>query len=78
MDVQRWWHPFVEVVTVLWIALFGVDVAVSADLLALLDAFVVQLRRGLRWLLVVFVVDLGLLYRWSAQGPGRSSARTGS
>lgn len=69
MDVERWWPPFVEVVALVWIALFVVDVAISFDLLAVSGSLEGTVRSVLQWLLVVFLVDLALLYRWSDHGP---------
>lgn len=69
MDTQRWWEPFVEVVTVGWIVLFALDLAATFDLLALSPSLAAVVRGTLRWLLVVFVLDLLLLYRWSEKGP---------
>lgn len=65
MDAERWWPPFVEAVTLVWIALFGVDVAVTFDLLALPASDAATVRGVLQWLLVVFLLDLLVLYRWS-------------
>ena len=69
MDAQRWWQPFVEVVTLLWIGLFAVDLAVTFDALAVSAPLAATVRRTLRWLLVVFLLDVVLLYRWSDDGP---------
>ena len=69
MDAQRWWQPFVEVVTLLWIGLFAVALAVTFDALAVSAPLAATVRRTLRWLLVVFLLDVVLLYRWSDDGP---------
>ena len=69
MDAQRWWQPFVEIVTLLWIALFAVDLAIAFDSVAVSEPLAETIRRALRWLLVVFLLDLVLLYRWSDDGP---------
>lgn len=69
MDLERWWTPFVEVVAVLWIGLFLVDVGVGFDLLVVSESLAATNRVVLRWLLSVFLVDLALLYRWSEHGP---------
>jgi len=65
MDAERWWPPFVEAVTLAWILLFAVDVAAGFDLLAVPSSVASTVRTALQWLLVVFVVDLLLLYRWA-------------
>ncbi|AGB30231.1 hypothetical protein C488_05327 [Natrinema pellirubrum DSM 15624] len=69
MDAERWWPPFVEIVALAWIALFVVDVAISVDVLVVSDSFAVTVRAVLQWLLVVFLLDLALLYRWSDEDP---------
>ncbi|GAB7095717.1 hypothetical protein JCM30237_28710 [Halolamina litorea] len=69
MDAERWWSPFVGVATAVWIALFAVDLAVTFDVLALAPPTVDAVRRALRGLLAVFLIDLALLYRWSEQRP---------
>ncbi|WP_049981831.1 hypothetical protein [Halolamina rubra] len=65
MDAERWWPPFVEVITLAWVLLFAVDVAASLDLLAVTAATASTARAALQWLLLVFLVDLVLLYRWA-------------
>ncbi|WP_436345537.1 hypothetical protein [Natronorubrum sp. FCH18a] len=69
MDAERWWPPFVEIVALVWIALFVVDVAISFDLLVVSESLTATIRVALRWLLVVFLLDLVLLYRWSDDAP---------
>lgn len=69
MDAERWWPPFVEVVTVVWIGLFAVDLAATVDALAVSPSLAGAVRGVLRWLLVVFLLDLLLLYRWSDEDP---------
>lgn len=69
MDPQRWWDPFVEVVTVGWILLFAVHLAFTFDVLAASASLSGPVRAALRLLLVVFLLDLLLLYRWSDEGP---------
>ncbi|MDF9744955.1 hypothetical protein [Natrinema salsiterrestre] len=71
MDAERWWPPFVEVAALVWIVLFVVDVAVAFDLLVVSESLAATIRSVLRWLLVVFLLDVALLYRWSDQSPGR-------
>ena len=71
MDAERWWPPFVEVVALVWIVLFAVDVAISVDLLVVSESLAATVRGVLRWLLVVFLLDVALLYRWSDHGPRR-------
>jgi|GEM_PF-2340365 len=69
MDAERWWPPFVEVAALAWIALFVADVAIGFDLLVVAEPVAAAIRSVLRWLLVVFLLDLALLYRWSDSGP---------
>lgn len=69
MDIQRWWEPFVEAVTVGWIALFVAHLAITFDVLAVSGSLAGAVRAALRWLLVVFLLDLVLLYRWSEERP---------
>jgi len=69
MDLRRWWLPFAEVVALVWVVLFFVDVGVGLDLLVVSESFAETNRAVLRWLLVVFLLDLALLYRWSDEGP---------
>jgi voltage-gated potassium channel len=69
MDVDRWWPPFVEMVAVVWILLFAVDVAVSFDVLAVSTSLVGAIRGVLQVMFVVFLLDVVLLYRWSDDGP---------
>lgn len=71
MDAERWWQPFVEAVALVWIVLFVVDVAVSFDLLVVSESLTETIRGVLQWLLVVFLLDVALLYRWSDHGPKR-------
>lgn len=65
MNAERWWPPFVEVVTLAWVLLFAVDIAVGFDLLAVSGSLAATVRAALQWLLVVFLLDLVLLYRWA-------------
>ena len=65
MDTQRSWSLFVDVVAVAWLCLFVVDTAAGLNLLGLAESQAGAIRLTLRWLFVVFVVDLLLLYRWS-------------
>ncbi|WP_226039592.1 hypothetical protein [Natrinema sp. DC36] len=69
MDAERWWPPFVEIVALVWIVLFVVDVAIGFELLVVSESLATTVRGVLRWLLVVFLLDVALLYRWSDQGP---------
>lgn len=69
MDVERWWQPFVEVVALAWVVLFAADVAIGVDALTVSDSLAETIRSVLQWLLVVFLLDLALLYRWSDQRP---------
>ena len=75
MDAERWWPPFVEVVALVWIVLFVVDVAISVDVLVVSESLTATVRSVLQWLLVVFLLDVALLYRWSDSGP-REFARS--
>lgn len=69
MDAERWWPPFVELAAIAWIALFLADLAVGFDLLVVSEGTEKAVRGALQWLLVVFLLDLVLLYRWSDSGP---------
>ncbi|WP_276254492.1 hypothetical protein [Halomontanus rarus] len=69
MDVERWWPPFAEIVALVWIVLFVVDVAISFDVLVVSESLTETIRATLQWLLVVFLLDVALLYRWSEHGP---------
>lgn len=69
MDAERWWPPFVEGVTLAWIVLFVVDVAVRFDMIVAPASDAELVRSALQWLLVVFLLDLVLLYRWSTDDP---------
>lgn len=69
MNAERWWPPFVEIVALVWILLFVVDVAVSFDVLVVSESLMGTLRGVLQALFVVFLVDVVLLYRWSDHGP---------
>lgn len=66
---RRWWHRFVDAAAVVWIGLFLIDVAGGEGLLALSRGTTVAVRWSLRALLVVFLADVVLLYRWSALAP---------
>lgn len=65
MDSERWWSWFVDAVTVGWLCLFVVDAAARLDLLALSRSTSGTVQLALRWLFVVFALDLVLLYRWA-------------
>lgn len=65
MEPERWWSWFVDAVTVVWVCLFAADVAASAALLTLSGPTSADVRLALRWLFVVFVLDLVVLYRQS-------------
>ncbi|SFB72355.1 hypothetical protein SAMN05444422_101487 [Halobiforma haloterrestris] len=69
MDAERWWPPFVEVVAIVWIALFVVDVAITFEVLVVSESLEGTVRGALQWLFVVFLLDLVFLYRWSEKGP---------
>ncbi|MCU4742900.1 hypothetical protein [Natronoglomus mannanivorans] len=69
MDAKRWWPPFAEIVALVWIVLFVVDVAIVVDVLAASESLTETMRTVLQWLLVVFLLDVALLYRWSEHGP---------
>jgi hypothetical protein len=70
MEPERWWPWFVDAVTVVWVCLFAADVAASAALLTLSGPTSADVRLALRWLFVVFVLDLAVLYRQSDDGLG--------
>ena len=69
MDAERWWPPFVDVAALVWLALFAVDVAATYGSVTLDPTTRTAVRGGLRALLLVFVVDLVLCYRWSDEDP---------
>ena len=65
MNAERWWPPFVEIVALVWIVLFVLDVAINFDLLAVSESLNGAIDGALQWFLLVFLLDLMLLYRWS-------------
>lgn len=69
MDPERWWPPFVDVAAVVWMVLFAVALAAGHGLVDVSAATVTAVRRALRWLFVVFLLDIALLYRWSEKRP---------
>lgn len=71
MDAERWWPPLVETVTLVWTLLFAIDIAVRFGHLEVSESLVETVRLVLRWLIVVFLLDIALLYRWSDDGPRR-------
>lgn len=76
MNARRWWASVVDAVTVLWLGLFLAHL--GAGYLRLSPATESGVERLLRVLLVVFLLDVAVLYRRWDDGPGRSSGRTGS
>ena len=68
-DVEPWWSRFVDVAAVAWIGLFAVDVASGQGLLGLSPGTRSAVELALRALLLVFLADVILLYRWSEQAP---------
>ena len=69
MNTQRRWSLFVDLAAIVWIVLFAVDVAARFDVVALASSTTTVVRGLLQALLVVFLLDLALLYRWSDQRP---------
>lgn len=65
MDTEHSWSLFVDVVAVAWLCLFVVDTAAGLNLLDLTESAAGTVRVTLRWLFVVFAIDLFFLYRWS-------------
>ena len=68
-DVEPRWNRFVDGAAVVWIGLFAVDVANGLGAIGLSPEVASTVRLALRSLLVVFLLDLVLLYRWSEQAP---------
>lgn len=75
MNRRRLWSGLVDLAALVWVVLFAVDLAVEFDLLAVSDARMRAIELSLRAMLVVFVADVLLLYRWSGQAP-RAFVRT--
>lgn len=69
LDVRRWWVVVVDLATVAWIGLFIADIAAAEGLIALTESQESSVARTLGLLLVVFLFDIVLLYRWSDSGP---------
>ena len=67
MNDRERWKLFVDVAAVVWIGLFAVDVANEYGGLVLSESVQAGVGIGLRALLVVFLLDVVLLYRWSDQ-----------
>ena len=65
----RHWHGFVDLAAIVWVGLFLVQVAGIAGTVAIGSGTVRLIDRALTALLVVFVVDILLRYRWADQGP---------
>lgn len=68
MDRNQW-QLFVDVAAVVWIALFAVDVWQEYGGLALSAPVATVVTWSLGLLLLVFLLDVVLLYRWSDQDP---------
>lgn len=75
MDTEHKWSLFVDLAAIAWIVLFVVDVAVRFDVVALASSTTTVVRGTLQALVVVFLLDLALLYRWADQRP-RAFVRT--
>lgn len=69
MHTERWWSRFVDLAVVVWIGLFAADIAAEYGSLRLSAPAETAVTLGLRALLVVFLLDVVLLYRWSDEGP---------
>lgn len=69
MDTERTWPLFVDLAAIVLIALFPVDVAAGFDVVALAPSTTAVVRVALRALVVVFLLDLALLYRWADRRP---------
>lgn len=67
MDAERWWPVLVDVAVVVWVALFAVDVAAGQGVVDLAPTTQSSVRIALTALLVAFLLDGMLLYRWSEQ-----------
>ncbi|MDS0473417.1 hypothetical protein [Natrinema sp. 1APR25-10V2] len=68
MDTKRWWTLFVDLAAVVWMGLFVVDVAATYGVVDLSSTEATLVGRGLLALILVFLLDIALLYRWSEQG----------
>lgn len=69
MDTERWWPLFVDIAAVVWTVLFVVDVAALYEFVTLSSSVESAVSVSLKVLLLVFLLDLVLLYRWADQRP---------
>ena len=69
MDRKRCWTYSLNGLTVFWIVLFVVSLAVDVGLLSLPSASASVIDRFLRLAVIVFLADVCLLYRWSEEAP---------
>lgn len=71
MDAERWWPLFVNTIAIVWIALFVIDVAVGHGIVHLPGATKTGIRVVLQAALIIFLLDVLLLYRWSEKRPAK-------
>ncbi|MBV0901425.1 hypothetical protein [Haloarcula salina] len=69
MNAERWWPRFVDVAAVVWTGLFVTDMGAAYGHVTLSPAVSAGVRWGLQTLLLVFLLDVVVLYRWSEQRP---------
>lgn len=67
MNARRWWTRIVDAVTVVWLCAFLIVVGATYGLLSVPPGVLSAADRLLWWLVPVFVLDVGLLYRWSEE-----------
>jgi len=69
MDRERWDHV-VDAAALVWICLFAVDTANRYGGVALSESTKTEVGWALQLLLLVFLFDVALLYRWSEEDLG--------
>lgn len=69
MNVKRGWSALVDLAALIWIVLFALDLSVTYGLVAIGTSRMLLVGLLLRAMLVVFLTDVLLLYRWSDQAP---------
>lgn len=67
---KRRWTLFIDGLVVAWLVLFVVDMATTYGVLAVDDTTHATIRRALTAMVLVFLADVLLLYRWSEDSPG--------
>jgi hypothetical protein len=66
---HRAWSRVADVSAVCWIGLFAINLGADYGRLSLTAATETAVQYALWALLLVFLLDVALLYRWSNQGP---------